>query len=71
MRLGAKANGATLRDMGAVRAFRYSRSKKESPRVLFWIGLAILVLTLLNLAIGLLTPRTFALHGLLHPRGGG
>lgn len=57
-----RAAGAETRDKAAVRAFRDARSKSESPRVLFWIGAAIFMLSVINIAVGALTVRTFLLH---------
>jgi diguanylate cyclase (GGDEF)-like protein len=62
VRWGRKPSHATPPDVAAVRVFRRTRAKRESPKVLFWTGTATLVLTILNMTIGFLDLPTFVMH---------
>lgn len=56
------ASPAEAVEHAEVREFRRTRAKRESPRALFWVGVAIAILTALNAAVGLLNAHTIALH---------
>ena len=62
MRWGRKPDRATPLDVAAVRDFRNARAKSESPRVLLWVGVAIMGLTGLDVAVEFPDTRTALLH---------
>ncbi len=55
-------DGATPLEVAAVRDFRNARAKSESPRVLLWVGVAILGLAGFDVVVGFLDVHTTLLH---------
>lgn len=49
-------------DRAAVLAFRHARMRRESPRALAYVGLAILVMSVVNVAYGMLHLREMVTH---------